>query len=78
MQKNYSDLPNLDSEIKNAVKLGNVALYAQKSDVGGNSGVKYILHIMNNVNYYLDENGKIIGMSSSDDFDKTDLVLFAE
>lgn len=78
MQKRYSDLPHLDMAIKKQIKLGNIALYFQQNILDGNENIKYVLRVMDGVNYHLDKTGRIVGVSPSENYDKTELVLFAE
>lgn len=78
MQLKYSDMPDLDAAIKKQVNLGNVALYFQKSGVNGDTNIKYVLRIMNNVNYMLTQTGQIHSVTPSDNYDKSELVLFVE
>lgn len=71
-------MPDLDMAIKKQVNLGNVALYFQKTGVNGDANIRYVLRIMNNVNYMLTETGLICSVTPNDNYDKSELVLFVE
>lgn len=78
MRKNFSDLPNLEPQIKRQIQLGNIALYFQPNGLNNDLRIKYVLRIMEAINYHLDETGTILGVSPSDNYDKTNLVLLTE